>query len=378
MRIGQSLLKNSKFVLEVNSVNYVVLLTGVFYVIFVVTALGIHDWNPLWFVWTGEKYANLDPSGRTGYDGQFVYYIARYGQTATPHLDNPPYRLQRILLPAIIRILSFGYAVLIPWLIIAVNFFAIVISAYHLGQWLSKNNISPWYVLTYTLYVGLFMAFSRDLTEPLAFSLAALGAISWLQKKYQQAILFLALAALTKETTLLFVFGIAGSVLIRYNLKLALLASTALLPLLVWEGYLFVSFNTIPLTAGPSLENIPLYGLIPHLNSDPARLSSFLFVGLPALLFLPVSLGLLLQQGGSSPTAWWLLLHCILIILLPFDVYEHIMHASRNAIGLVLSVLFLMPFLAKPIRLLTLGYWVLPTFVWLIPVLRWAPWSSTI
>lgn len=360
------------------TIGSVVLLTALFYLIFTMIALWIHDWNPLWFVWVGEKYANLDPNGRMGYDGQFVYYIASYGEAAIPHLDNAPYRLQRILFPATIRLLSFGSSALVPWLIILVNGSAIVFTTYILAKWLRQQALSPWYALMYAFYIGTFMAFSRDLNEPFAFCLGALGATRWLQKRQLQALLLLALAALAKETALLFLFGIICSAVLRQEFKEAVVASLSALPLLVWEGYLFMTLGTIPLTAGPSLERLPLIGILPHLTLEPGRLSSFFFVALPALLLLAASLGLLFKQRGKYAAAWWLFLHSLFIVLLPLNVYDHIMHAGRNATGLVLCALFLTPLMAKPIRLLMLAYWVLPTLIWLIPVLRWAPWLSKI
>ncbi len=362
---------------QATSLVSVTLCVTFFYVIFTVIALGVHDWNPLWFVWMGEKYADLNPNGRTGYDGQFIYYIARYGSAATPHLDNPAYRWQRILLPVTVRLFSMGSSVLIPWIIIAVNVIAIVLTTYLLAEWLDRQNLSPWFALAYALYIGTIMAFARDLTEPVAFCLVTWGISLWLQGKHAWGTLSLALAALAKETTLLFVFGLILHSLIRRNLKLAFGALAATVPLLVWECYLLMKLGTLPLLAGPTLESIPLNGIIPHMTMEPARLSSFFVVGLPALVLLPVSL-FLLKKRGQSPTIWWLFLHCVFVVLMPFDVYDHIMHSARNASGLVLSALFALPFFRQSLRFLMLSYWIFPTSLWLMQVLRWAPWLSTL
>src|SRR5262245_10147804 len=88
----------------------VVLAAAAVYAGFTLAGLALHGWNPLWFVWIGERFSNLDPHGRTGYDGQFVYYIARDGWSALPHIDNPPYRLQRIAYPLLVRLVSLGNA----------------------------------------------------------------------------------------------------------------------------------------------------------------------------------------------------------------------------------------------------------------------------
>ena len=222
------------------------------------------------------------------------------------------------------------------------------------------------------------MAYSRDLTEPLAYCLAALGITLWLRRMHARAIIALALALLAKEITLLFVVGIMASAAAQKNLKLAMRALISILPLALWQSYLFMKLGTIPMIAGPSLEYIPLKGIIPHLTFEPGRLSSCLFVGLPGLAMLCISIFYLFRDRGRSSAMWWLLLHSIFVVLMPLSVYDHIMHAGRNAIGLVLSTLFLLPIIRMPSRILLLGYCVLPTLAWLIPILRWAPWLSRI
>ncbi|MCX5825907.1 MAG: hypothetical protein NTY86_21120 [Deltaproteobacteria bacterium] len=325
--------------------------------------------NPLWFVWIGERYANLDSGGHTGYDGQFTYYIARYGSAAIPNLDNPPYRLQRILFPVSVFLLSWGSSDLIPWMMIAANLIAVVLTTYFLAKWLSEQELSPWYALMYSLYVGTFMAYSRDLTEPLAFCLVALGIILWFRRMYTRASVALALALLTKEITLLFVFGILASALVQKNLKLAIRSLIPILPLAVWQSYLFIKLGTFPMMAGPSLEYLPLNGIIPYLTFEPGRFSSWLFVGLPGLVLLCVSLLYLFRDKGRSSAIWWLLLHSIFVVLMPLGTYDHIMAAGRNASGLVLSVLFLLPAVKRPFRVLSLVYCIFLTLVWLTPIL---------
>src|SRR5258708_25586450 len=46
------------------------------------------------------------PSGSEGYDGQFTYYIAADPSTAVRRVHVPPYRYQRILQPALTRLLA--------------------------------------------------------------------------------------------------------------------------------------------------------------------------------------------------------------------------------------------------------------------------------
>jgi len=354
----------------------VTLLVAAFYIVFTLVALALHGWDPMWFVWIGERYAELDPAGRTGYDGQFVYYIARYGADGVAHLDNPVYRLQRILYPAVVHLVSCGVASLVPWSLIVINLAALVVSTYLLAKWLDDQSLSPWHALMVPMYVGMFLAYTRDLTEPLALCLAALGARSWLNGKSARSVVLFALAALTKETSLIFVFGILGAALTRRDFRAALWTLVAVIPLLAWEVYLFVTLGALPFASGPSLERVPLMGILPHLTLDAGRLSAFLFAGLPALVLLWVASGFLWRQRGHSPVAWWVFLNGLFAVLMPLDVYNHIMHAGRNASGLMVSLVFLLPLIGKRHRVLLTVCLVVPTAVWLVPVLRWAPWLS--
>lgn len=368
---------NERNPLKIDSALSVAIAILCFYLVFSAVALGIHDWNPLWFAWLGERYAQFDPVGRSGYDGQFVYFLARDGANAFPHLDNPPYRLQRILLAVIARTISFGQPNLIPWALIFINLVIIVLACYVLGQWLHMNQVSPWYALAYGLYVGIFMAFSRDLTEPLAYGLAACGLALWTWKKRASAAVLLALATITKETTLLFPLSLAIAQLVQKNWKNTAVALACLTPLLAWEIYLFSSLHVLPLQAGATLQLIPLGGILPQLNMEPGRLSAFVFVALPALLAMILSVVALVKHPRQE-LAWLILSQSVFAVLMPIQVYDHVMHAARNATGLVLATMFALPRLNVPSRWITLATWTFPTLVWFVPVLRWAPWSSKI
>jgi len=351
---------------------------ALFYLLFTLVALGLHDWDPLWFAWIGERFAELDPGGRQGYDGQFVHYIATLGKAAIPHLDSPAYRLQRILLPLVARGLHLMTSLPVAWAVPLINVVAIVLLTDGLATWLAAQEISPWYALTISLYVGVLMAYSRNLTEPLALCLAAWGVLLWHRRRYAGSALLLAPAFLTKEITALFAAGLVCSALARRDPKAAWWPSLALLPLLLWEGYLTAAFGRLPFRSGPSLEPVLVSGILPHLTSDPGRLSAFLLAGLPAVLLLPISLERLRARGLSSTAPWLTAFNALFVVLLPLNVYDHIMHAGRNAGGLLLALTFLLPLLDRRLRILAWLGAVLPTLVWLIPILRWAPWLSRI
>jgi hypothetical protein len=350
----------------------VVLVVAGFYILFTVIALALHHWDPLWFVWIGKRFANLDPAGSLGYDGQFIYYLARYGIAALAHLDNPVYRLQRILLPSLLRALTLGSPALIPWALIAVNLAAVVLVAWLLANWLRGQRISPWYALVYPAYAGTLLAYSRDLTEPLTYCLAAGGAIFWLRGRRAWAALLLALAILCKEIALLFIAGAVCATLVRREWKQLVWPVLAVLPWAAWEFVLYRCFGVFAATSGPALNWLPLAGILPHLTLDPGRLSALFLAALPALVLFGAALVMLWRDRWRTPALWWVLLNSVFVLLMPYQVYEHIMHAGRNAMGLILSLILILPMLDRRLRLMLALWLALPTVLWLIPILRWS------
>ena len=222
----------------------VVLAATGFYIVFTLFALALHHWDPLWFVWIGERFANLDSSGSTGYDGQFIYYLARDGIGALVHLDTPVYRLQRILLPVLLRIMTFGTPALIPWALIIVN-------------------------------------------------LAAGEAVLWLRGRRAWAALLLALAVLGKEIALLFIAGAVCAALVCREWKQLIWPILAMFPWVAWELALYLRFGVLAAISGPALDWLPLAGILPHLSLETGRLSALFLAGLPALVLFGMSLVLL-------------------------------------------------------------------------------------
>ena len=91
-----------------------------------------------------------------------------------------------------------------------INLLAVGAGTLAIGTWLRRRGVSPLFSLLYGLYPGLVFAVFRDLTEPLAFSLVALAAVVLDRRSRTSLIVgatLLALAGLTRETTLVFAFG---------------------------------------------------------------------------------------------------------------------------------------------------------------------------
>src|SRR5690349_17648003 len=91
--------------------------------VYVGAVLAMHQFNPLTLV----SLASQGAEGNPGYDGQFSYYIALDPATAPQLMDVPAYRLQRILLPILARMVALGQPALVPWALLLINFVALVV-----------------------------------------------------------------------------------------------------------------------------------------------------------------------------------------------------------------------------------------------------------
>jgi hypothetical protein len=360
----------------VQSWGAVVLTAAAFYGAFTLAALALHGWNPLWFVWIGERYASGDLHGHVGYDGQFVYYIARDGMAAVPHLDSPAYRLGRILYPALIAGLSGGDMALIPWVMVAINFAAILTTTALLTRWLIERGLPRWYGLVYPFYVGTLMAFSRDLTEPLAYALAVAGMLAWFEERRAAAVALLALAGLTREATLLFPAALAIAELFAGRWTRAVTAAIAALPFVLWYHYLIAGLGLPPRQPGTGFGYVAV-NLFSNLSFEIGRVSSLLFVGLPILALTPLAVRWLLRVP-RDPIAWLIALHIGLALILPFGVHVHIFSASRTLSGLLIGLLLAFPRCSPRFRAVVAAVAVGPALMWLPVLLWWAPWTATV
>src|SRR5260370_40038716 len=177
------------------------------YVLFIGLDSRLHGHNALFYVHIGSRFALHVPHGTPGYDGQFYYQIAHDPLHAAPFLDHPAYRYQRIVYALLVGALSLGQASLIPYMLLLVNFIAIVLGTELLARLLIKQQLSPWYSLAFGLYFGQATAFIFDTTEPLTYFFICLGLFLLTLRRPTAAALSMGLAVLSRETAILFPLG---------------------------------------------------------------------------------------------------------------------------------------------------------------------------
>jgi hypothetical protein len=200
-----------------------------------------------------------------GHDGQVNYLIARdpfnlrHTNTVMGPWDNPPYRFRRILYP----LLAGGFGLFGPraavyglalWLVIGAGLIAAA-SASLSASWELPGSV----LLLALLNPGTYLSAQVLTNDVLATGLALSGLALWVRGREFAAVLLLAAAVLTRETSILVSLSLALTVARQRGIRAALaLALAAALPCVCWS--LWVKW-TIPGTDG--FENLgpPFVGL---------------------------------------------------------------------------------------------------------------------
>ncbi len=287
-----------------------------------------------------------NPMSFVTYDGHFAYQIALRGSQAAPFLDVPAYRYQRILYPLLSRIMSFGQAGLVPWVLIGVNIAAITIGTWVVEKLLVRFGVSRWYALIFGLYGGNFVGLRTNLTEPLAYTLVALAILAWEKERRWWAVTAFSLATLTKEVTLIFAVAYAIHALVQREWRWVVALAATALPYAAYQLVLWGWLGSPGIGSGGAgatpFSPIPLAGWLSIIN---VSMTAFLLVSLmvvpisvfPSLAGIGLSLRRLLT-GLHHPIVYSLLLNSIAILFLPNSTFREGAAMIRLTEGVMLSM----------------------------------------
>jgi hypothetical protein len=324
--------------------------------VFIISALvvGVTIWraggDALVLARIGTRYFKADPSGSEGYDGQFVYYIARQldPKQVSPLLDVPAYRYQRILLPLLGRLFSFGRADLIPWTLVVINLLSLSMGTWIVGKMLAGWSISAWYSLVYGLWAGFLLALIVDLPEPLAFGLVGAGLLAHNRRHEEFAWVFFGLALFAKEVTILFIGALLFSYLLQRRWRDAIgLTLVGVLPFLIFQVWLWSTFGRLGIGSGgamsTSFEVIPYMGLFRIGQTSIIYFLAMMVVFGPTIV-LPSAWGIwksmrLWVSGERGVLIGGLFLNGLAIAAMPFSTFRETGGILRFACGLVLALL---------------------------------------
>lgn len=321
-------------------------------VVYMVAVVAAHGGDPLALATLGSRFSQRDPAGTEGYDGQFAYYIARDPLHAQQHLDVPAYRYQRILYPLLARALALGREDWLPYTLPLINIVALAAGTFFTESVLRRYRMSRWYALTYGLYAGQLMSARLDLNEPLAHALVMAGILaledSHGRRNLIYGTLFFALAALTKETAIVFVGGYLLFFLARRRWgELAGMSLGVGLPFLAWQGLLWAWMGRPGLGSGGAgdtgWEILPFRGLwsVGQIDLRVLALLSLVIVPLaviPTLLSLWAA-GREIAGGRWHPFTAMLLANALVMLFLPQSTYREFLAMLRLTTGLVVAVI---------------------------------------
>jgi hypothetical protein len=305
-----------------------------------------------------ERISGLRTTAHTGYDGQFAYFIALDPQNARYYIDSPSYRYGRVLYPATARIAALGQPGAIPYALLAINLLAIACTVLLLGVHLIRRGSSAWWAAVYGFFPGLALCLFADLTEPLAYLLATAALLLLLERKPPPVVLsgvLFALAALTRETTLVFAAAGAAWLLLspRTGRTWRSVGSATLLGMLAVVPY--AAFRvTVDRWLGVGLQSNhfsarPFAGFTGYGFNDDHKLI-FLLVIVPALAWLALAAWSAQKAGFDVAVALVVANVAVFVVWLPSDAYIDLRSAYRALIPVVISSLLLLPTLQKRLR----------------------------
>lgn len=320
--------------------------------------LALNDFDVKAFVTIGSRYSSSDfdlSEGRPeedGYDGQFAYYIAQDPGGAVERMDVAAYRYQRILLPMLGLVLSFGVDDVIPVAFVMVNLIALLISVALLEDLLADLQVSRWYALVYGLYFGVVAGVRLSTAEPLAYALVI--ATIWMHQRNNQhrwllALLLLA-AAFAKETTLTFVaaFLLYDAVHRRW-LDAIRLGAVVGVPFALWQLCLHAWLGEFGVGSGgvgaTPFEAIPYNGVW-RIFADTGNITVFVVLGTLALgvAALPSLWGLWatlrefwLRRERAHLYAYLHFATAAMLAFVPFSTYREYLGIFRFTVPLVMT-----------------------------------------
>ncbi len=323
--------------------------------------------------YTGYRF-----DGDIGFDGQFNYFIALDPTRARFYVDYPPYRYTRILYPLLAGTLGGQNPDLVADVLIGINLVMIALGISVLGAWLRRRGVSAWLAVIYGFYPGIFITLQRDTSEIMAYSLVIIAIYlhdfgpRW---RLILSAIFFSLAALTRETSLVFagVWGLGvllagdGALAARIATswrKFLLFVAIAFGPLLAWKVLLLVWFGSLGLQG--VLSPVP-FGGVHYLIRHETEMEQLRTVVVPAFLCLGAAV-VALFAGIRRIEIWALLANSLLYMafLGPASL-DDLSSSARVTVPIALAAVLAVAALPQRTRA---WFWA-PAALWLTPMIYW-------
>jgi hypothetical protein len=289
--------------------------------------------------------------GRSTYDAQFAYFMARFPGWNGPHVyDDAVIRWSRMLQPLLVRIISGGNIDLMPWAFLVINVVSAAVGTAILGHLLVSRGQSRWLALAYGLYAGIQVAIFRDVADPLAI-LWLIVAIWGLQRQsLLQTAAALGFALLTRESLLLFVPLFLLPLAIKRRWALVLVsAAVSLVPFAIWQVALRLwlgKWGFIESQQANRFAHYPFAGMI-HSYLAPQFGLIVIFAAVPTVLIWIVAASEVYERGWMAtllePIALAALIYTVLLSFQNLDHWRDLWASGRLLAPAVPFVLLLHP-----------------------------------
>lgn len=312
------------------------------------------------FAHIGTRFSEGDPNGTVGYDGQFVYFIARDGAAAEPFMDGATLRFQRILYPVLARALALGSADVVPWALVLINLAAHALACGLLAHLIVRLGGRGWSAVVYAGWIGAVFALRFNLTEILCVALALAAITAYLDERWRWTIALLVLATAAKEIGLLVALGLAlHASFSRGRWRWAfLIGAGPALYFFVWWGVMRLWFGRLPLGyPAAKLHMIPFEGMFTVLDEPLLFGMLLLWLGLPTLILLVAALRVLWRTRRLTLSIALLLPAAGFVMAMPDVSWEDPVAAYRVAILIVpAGLLFVAEHMPQRWRLLAAAW----------------------
>lgn len=285
----------------------------------------------------------------SGYDGQFYAQIAVAGNPAEPALaaalDNPRYRIRRILLPALAHVLGGGR----PWTVLQV-YALLNVAAWGALAWLLWNRlasggargVAAWVAILFG--IGALDSVRFSLTDLPAAAVVA-GAVLLAERgRHAPALAAIAIAGLTRETSVLAAPGVRPGRLIERGswARRASDFAIAAAPVAAWSAWTAAEIRSGSATGARNLD-WPALSLVRHAGDCFRHIASGsmdgrYWFGLAAVVSLGwQSVFVLRRIGVESPWIRCAFPYALLYWILGEQVWHGYWAAARSLLPLTLA-----------------------------------------
>lgn len=213
-----------------------------------------------------------------GWDGQFYYYMANdllAQKDTSKHIDADAYRYQRIGLPLFAKILS--VLTLQDWVstqtYYASSFILILLAVLVGGHYFARNNVSPLWMLPWSLGIGTQITMLNGLPDAAADAFFILAIVACLSRRYWFYCVSISFAALSREAYILFpVIYFAGMIWVQFKEKEHqfrlhdwLLCVIPIVVFACWHMFVRVHFDKTPELQASRILGFPLVSTFTHM-----------------------------------------------------------------------------------------------------------------